>query len=92
MKNLIKVTLPLVLTILLFTSCSEASRRVNEKLDEITNKAEQLDSIVNSEVDKVTKLDSLINQENARLKKLDSLVKNTSSKVDTIINSFRNKK
>ena len=92
MKNLIKVTLPLVLTILLFTSCSEASRRVNEKLDEITNKAEQLDSIVNSEVDKVTKLDSLINQEDARLKKLDSLVKNTSSKVDTIINSFRNKK
>ena len=92
MKNLIKFTLPLILTVLLFTSCSEASRRVNEKLDEITNKAEQLDSIVNSEVNKVLKLDSLINQEDVRLKKLDSLVNKTSSKVDTIINTFRNKK
>jgi len=92
MKNTLKFTLLFVLTILLFTSCSEASRRVNEKLDEITNKAEQLDSIVNSEVNKVMKLDSLIIQEDARLKKLDSLVKNTTSKVDTILNTFRNNK
>ena len=92
MKNLIKFTLPLVLTTLLLTSCNEASRRVNEKLDEITNKAAQLDSIVNSELDKVMKLDSLINQEDSRLKKLDSLVNTTSSKVDTILNTFRNKK
>ncbi len=92
MKNLIKVSLPFALTILLFSSCSEASRRVNEKLDELTNKAVQLDSIVNSEVDKVTKLDSLINQEDAKLKKLDSLVNNTSSKVDTLINTLLNRK
>ena len=92
MKNLIKFILPLFLMILLFTSCSEASRRVNEKLDEITNKAAQLDSIVNSELDKVMIPDSLINQEDIRLKKLDSMVNTTSSKVDTIIKTFRNKK
>lgn len=92
MKNLIKLTLAYSLTMLMCTSCSEPSRRVNEKLDEITNKASQLDSLVNSEVNKVMKLDSLLIQEDARLKKLDSLVNITSSKVDTIIKTFRNKK
>jgi ABC-type transport system involved in Fe-S cluster assembly fused permease/ATPase subunit len=92
MKNLIKFTLPLLLTMLIVTSCSEANRRVNEKLDEITNKASQLDSIVNSEADKIMKLDSLLLKENDRLQKLDSLVNNASSKVDTIIKTFRNKK
>ena len=92
MKNLIKFTLPLALTMLMITSCSEASRRVNEKLDEITNKAIQLDSLVNLELEKVKQLDSLIIQEDARLKKLDSLVNTTSSKVDTIIKTFRNTK
>ena len=77
---------------LMFTSCSEASRKMNEKLDEITTKASQLDSMVNSEVDKVFKLDSLLIQEDARLKKLDSLVNTTSAKVDTIIKTFWTKK
>lgn len=92
MKNLTKLTLAFSLTMLMFTSCSEASRKMNEKLDEITTKASQLDSMVNSEVDKVLKLDSLLIQEDARLKKLDSLVNTTSAKVDTIIKTFRNKK
>jgi hypothetical protein len=92
MKKSINIALTLCLTILLLTSCSEASQQVNEKMDEITKRATQLDSLVNLEADKVMKLDSLLLHEDARLKKLDSMVNNAASKVDTIIKTFRNKK
>ena len=70
---------------LLFISCTEMGRKVEEKLDDLNNKAESLDSLVNKEVDKVFILDSIINRESEKVKKLDSLIERSASRLDSIV-------
>ncbi len=77
-------TLLLISVAGLLISCGDVSNRIEEKLNELNNKAEQLDSLVNKEVDKVLALDSLINMESKKVKELDSLVRKSSSKIDSI--------
>ena len=69
----------------LFISCTEMGRKVEEKLDNLNNKAESLDSLVNKEVDKVLILDSIINRESEKVKKLDSLIERSASRLDSIV-------
>lgn len=85
MKNKLKSSLLLIVTIGIFTSCDDVTQEVEEKLNGLNKKAEQLDSLINKEVDKVMALDTLINLESDKVKKLDSLINNSSSKLDAII-------
>lgn len=82
------------MTIGLFTSCADISKKAEEKLNELNNKSEYLDSLINKEMDKVIALDTLINLESNKVKKLDSLVNKTSTKLDSLtkgkIKSFEN--
>lgn len=92
MKNLLKTILPITVMGLLI-SCGDVSKKMEEKLNELNNKTEQLDSLVNREFDKVKSLDTLINFESDKIKHLDSLIEKNSSKWDSIarekINSLK---
>ncbi len=71
-------------TIIQLTACTDIGRKVNEKLDRINDKAEQLDSIVKSETQKIMALDSLIILERDKLQQLDSLVNTSASQFDSV--------
>jgi hypothetical protein len=75
MRKQLKIILPLIM-MMLFLSCNEMSKKVEEQLNDLTNKAESLDSLVNREIDKVMALDSIINLEGNKVKVLDSLINN----------------
>jgi hypothetical protein len=78
-----KLLLTTVITFSL-TACNNLSNEVENKLKELQNKTESLDSIINKEVDKVLTLDSLINKESDKVKKLDTLINKSSSQLDSI--------
>ena len=84
MKKHFKIFLTLLLP-LLFISCSEMGRKVEEKLDDLNKKTESLDSLVNKEIDKVLILDSIIIRESEKVKKLDSLIEKSASRLDSIV-------
>lgn len=84
MKILIKGILPIIIGIGLLTSCGDMTKKLDDKLNELSTKAEQLDSLVNREVDRVLTLDTLINFENDKVKRLDSLINKTSSRIDSL--------
>jgi len=86
-----KFLVPVVLTLVLLTSCGEISREVEQKLNELRGKAESLDSLVNKEVDKVMELDSLINYESLKIKELDSLVGRSAATIDSVLKSLKEK-
>jgi len=82
-----KYFLPILVAVLVtvfLVSCGNLSNEVENKLNELKNKTESLDSIINKEVDKVITLDSLINGESEKVKKLDSLINKNSLKLDSI--------
>jgi hypothetical protein len=83
MRKQLKIILPLIM-ITLFISCGEMSKKVEDHLNELTNKAESLDSLVNREIDKVMALDSILNLEGNKVKVLDSLINKSSSRIDSI--------
>lgn len=87
MKNLSKRSALIVLSIGLFISCGDISKKAEEKINELSTKTDQLDSLVNKELKKVNSLDSLITKEGAKVKKLDSLINKSTSKIDSIANS-----
>jgi septal ring factor EnvC (AmiA/AmiB activator) len=73
-----------IVIIFLLSACGDLSNDVENKLNELKNKTETLDSIINKEVDKVITLDSLINKESEKIKKLDTLINESTSKLDSI--------
>ena len=83
MRKQLKLILPLMIMVL-FISCSEMSKKVEDQLNDLTNKAQSLDSLVNKEIDKVMELDSIINLEGNKVKVLDSLINKSSSRIDSI--------
>jgi CO dehydrogenase/acetyl-CoA synthase gamma subunit (corrinoid Fe-S protein) len=85
MRKNLKIILPLMM-MLLFISCTEMGRKVEEKLDDLNKKTESLDSLVNREIDKVLILDSIIIRESEKVKKLDSLIEKSASRLDSIVN------
>ncbi len=84
MKTFLNTKLPIIVLFLLVASCSQVSKKVEDKLNELNAKAEQLDSLVNKEVEKVLTLDTLVNFETNKIKKLDSLINNSTQKLDSL--------
>lgn len=85
MKKQLKVMLQLMI-IILFASCSEMSKKVEDKINELTNKANSLDTLISKEIGKVMALDSIINLESDKVKLLDSLINKSSSRFDSMVN------
>lgn len=89
MKNINKhfKTLVLLLSVsLLFTGCQEMTSKMDEQLDNINKRAEDLDSAVNRGLDKVENLDSTITAKSKRIKDLDSIVRKTTTRIDSLVN------
>jgi len=84
MKRNNKSVIFTMLAIFLLASCGNLGNEVENKLNELENKTESLDSLINKEVDKVLTLDSLINKESDKVKKLDTLINKSSSQLDSI--------
>lgn len=84
MKILLKMSLPLLFAVGVLTSCGDISKKAEEKLNELNQKTDELDSLVNKELDKVKALDTLIDAERNKVKKLDSLVNKTTTKLDSL--------
>lgn len=82
-RKQLKVILSLMI-MFLFLSCSDMSKKVEDKLNELNNKVNSLDTLINKEFDKVMTLDSIINQETDIIKELDSLINKSSSKLDSV--------
>lgn len=86
MKDLLRNTFVLIVAIGLFSSCSEVGKKVDEKLNELKNKAVQIDSIVNTGVRKIKQLDTLLKSKTDKIHVIDSLINEESSKIDSIAN------
>lgn len=86
MKNLLKISALIIMSTTLFSSCADMTKKVEDKINALTEKAEMLDSIVNQELDKVLALDSILNLEGDKVKQLDSLINNSTIKIDSIAN------
>jgi septal ring factor EnvC (AmiA/AmiB activator) len=84
MKKIIKGSLVLMAGFGILTSCADLTKKAEEKLNQLNQKTEMLDSLVNKELDKVKALDTLINFESDKVKKLDSLINKTSTKLDSL--------
>jgi len=82
----VKTILPIFTLLFVLTSCGDLEKKIEEKLNIITDKALRLDSLVNKELDKVNSLDSIINLETEKVKVLDSLVNKSSSRMDSLVN------
>lgn len=80
MNTLFKRSFSIIMVVSLFTSCSEMARKVDEKRNELSKKAERLDSLVNKVID----LEPLIILEEVKGKNLDSLVNKSTKKTDSI--------
>ena len=83
MRKQVRIIIPLLMMVV-FISCNEVSKKVEDQLNDLTNKALSLDSLVNKEIDKVMTLDSIINLEGDKVKVLDSLINKSSSRIDSI--------
>jgi len=81
---LLKKSLLFAMTIVVFASCGDVTQQVEDKLNLLNSKVEQLDTIINNEMDKVKTLDTLINFERNKVKQLDSLINNSSSRIDSL--------
>lgn len=57
------------------SSCSDIEK-AEEKWNQLRERVEKLDSVIDTETDKVYRLDSLIEQEMQKIEKLDSLIEN----------------
>ncbi len=69
-----KIILVVALTAWLFSSCGDVSKRVNEKLDELSKKTESLDSLIKNHINEIIPIDSLTKKGSESLNKIDSLI------------------
>ena len=85
-SKFVKIPLLILSVSAIFTGCQEMNSKVDEQLDRINDRAEELDSAVNQGLDKVEDLDSTISAKTRRLKNLDSVVRKTSIRIDSLVN------
>jgi hypothetical protein len=69
---------------ILMSSCTDIGKQVEEKINRINEKADQLDSLIRHETTKVLALDSLINLESDKIKQIDSLVNRSAIQFDSV--------
>ena len=84
MKQLIKYSSILLITTIFLVSCSESRKRATEKLNELNQQAEELNSAVDDGLKKIESFDSVVRTGAGQIKEYDSLIKRNSSKIDSI--------
>ena len=88
MEKVLKIYIFLVFFSIVFFSCNDVSKKVDDRIEQVLRKTETLVSLLNQEVDKVLTLDSLIDKEHQKVLRLDSLIQKSSSKLDSVVNKI----
>ncbi|HET8839427.1 MAG TPA: hypothetical protein VFM82_10590 [Flavobacteriaceae bacterium] len=83
MKSILKGTV-FIFAIGLFFSCAESRKKASEKLNEMNEKADQLNNALEEGLKKIDVLDSVISAETEQIKEFDSLIEKSSTKIDSI--------
>lgn len=69
-------------------SCAEIKEKVDEKRQQLNDKAEKLDSMINVEMsNKKGQLDSLIDRKMEKANTLDSVIEGNPSRLDSLLNN-----
>lgn len=84
MKNLIKYATVSVILMIFLASCNESRKRATDKLNELSEQAEEFNTQVDDGLRKIELLDSAVRSGAKQIKKYDSLVKESSSKIDSM--------
>jgi hypothetical protein len=74
-------------SMLVFSSCNDLGKKIDDQIKSISEKADKLDSLVNKEIEKMESLDSLINIETDKIIRMDSLLEKSTQKVDSLVNN-----
>lgn len=85
-NNFLKSFLLILFASALLTGCQEMNSKMEEQLDNLSERAEELDSAVNKGLNKVDELDSIVNARTKRIKNLDSIVRKTTTRIDSLVN------
>lgn len=83
MKQILKYTM-LVFVVGIFLACQESRERAAQKLNELNDQIEQVNTTLNDGIKKIESLDSIIGAETKQIKEIDSLIRSTSTKIDSI--------
>ena len=65
-------------------SCDETRKRATERLDEINQQAEDINTEIDKGLKQVESFDSVVRSGTEQIREYDSLVKNSTSKIDSI--------
>jgi hypothetical protein len=85
MKSIL-FTMCLTASFMMQSSCTEVSKRLDDKMKILDEKAGQLDSMLMNELNKVQQLDTIIHDEMERARQLDSIIQRSRVKMDSILN------
>lgn len=84
MKKLFKNSFIIFFSIGLLVSCSESRKKATEKLNELNEKTEELNSALDDGFKKIESLDSVVRSGAEQIKEYDSLITKSTSKIDSI--------
>lgn len=83
-KSYLPILMLFIMT-MVFTGCEEMNSRVDEQLNNINQRAEELDSAVSKGLDRVESLDSTITAKSQKIRNLDSITRKTTSRIDSLL-------
>lgn len=84
MKQLLKNSFILIITAGFLASCSESRKQATEKLNELNERAAELNSAVDDGFKTIESFDSVVKSGADQIKEYDSLIKSSTSKIDSM--------
>ena len=84
MKNSLKLNILVFVAACFLVSCEESRQRATEKLNELNEKTEELNTVLDDGLQKIESLDSVVRSGAEQIKEYDSLVTRSTSKLDSI--------
>lgn len=84
MKVILAKTALLLFTAGFLVSCEESRQKATEKLNELNQKTEELNTVLDDGLQKIESLDSVVRSGADQIKEYDSLVTRSTSRLDSI--------
>ena len=84
MKAILRKTALLLFTAGLLASCEESRQKATEQLNELNQKTEELNTVLDDGLQKIGSLDSVVRSGAEQIKEYDSLVTRSTSRLDSI--------
>lgn len=84
MKNILRHSFILLFSIIFLVSCEESRKRATDKLNELNERTEELNTAIDNGLEKIESIDSVVRKGTEQLREVDSLVTKSTSKLDSI--------